>query len=114
MERALVAQRVANELFATEAAIDEALIRATKLMGDMIAARKELGVSAVVGDEAITSINQTITGLTAARNATVLGHQKLEEAKLRIGIRTKMTGIAPKNSAEMPPEADATVMRRVG
>jgi hypothetical protein len=110
VERALVAQRVANELFATEAAIDEALIRASKLMGEMISARKELGLSAVFADDAVASVNETLSKLTAARSAVVAGHHQLEESRLRLGVRTKMTGVKPPQSSAV----DRTRMQQVG
>jgi hypothetical protein len=104
LERALVAQKVANELFATEVAIDDAIAHASKLVGELVAARQMLGISAVVGGDAITKATAAVSALAEARSAVVIAHNDLAETKLRIGIRTKLSGIAPKNEASMPAE----------
>lgn len=92
MDKVLVAQTVANRLFATENAIDTALMEASQLLQAMLQARQDLGLSAVVADKAPAQLSQAIAALTAARSAVVEAHGELEETKLRIGIRTKMIG----------------------
>jgi hypothetical protein len=104
VERALVAQKVANELFATEVAIDDAIAHASKLVGELVAARQMLGLSAVVGGEAITKATQAVSALADARSAVVLAHNELAETKLRVGIRTKLNGAGSKADANMPGE----------
>ena len=99
MEKALVAQRVANRLFATEKAIDAAMAEAAALMMSMSEARTELGLSAVVGDDATSKVAQAIATLAEARRAVVAAHANLDETKLRIGVRTKLIGVSDK-----PPE----------
>ena len=99
MEKALVAQRVANRLFATEKAIDTAMAEAASLMTSMAEARAELGLSAVVGDDATGKVAQAIATLADARRAIVSAHGTLAETKLRVGIRTKLIGVSDK-----PPE----------
>lgn len=92
VDKVLVAQTVANRLFATEDAIDTALMEASQLLQTMLQARQDLGLSAVVADKAPAQLSQAIAALTAARSAVVEVHGALEETKLRIGIRTKMIG----------------------
>lgn len=92
MEKAFVAQRVANKLFATEDKVDAALAEATELMSEMLKARKELNISINVGDDAAGKLVQAIQALSEARSAMVGVHAELDEAKLRLGIRTKMNG----------------------
>jgi hypothetical protein len=92
VDKVLVAQTVANRLFATEDAIDKALMEASQLLQTMLQARQDLGLSAVVADKAPAQLSQAIAALTAARSAVVEVHGALEETKLRIGIRTKMIG----------------------
>jgi hypothetical protein len=100
MDKAFVAQRVANKLFATEDKVDAALAEATELMSELLKARKELNLSAVFGDEAVTKLADAIKTISDAR-ATVVGvHNELNEAKLRLGLRTKMYG-------EKPPQQSA-------
>lgn len=110
MEKVFVAQRVANKLFTTEDAVDQAMAEATELMTEMLRARKDVGVSMVFGDEAATKLVEAIKALGEARTAMVGVHNELNEAKLRLGIRTKMDGSAK------PPERPVSVpqMREVG
>lgn len=92
MEKIFVAQRVANKLFATEAAVDAAMVEAAELAADLLKARKDLGVSAVVGDRAVRKLADAMAALSEARSAVVEAHGELAEAKLRVGIRTKLAG----------------------
>ncbi|WP_347276669.1 hypothetical protein [Caulobacter segnis] len=99
VEKAFVAQRVANKLFATENAIDAAMVEASEMMSEMLKARKELGVSAVVGDQASAKLVEAIAALGAARTAMVEAHGVLGETKLRLGIRTKLAGFEMKEAS---------------
>jgi hypothetical protein len=109
MDKALVAQGVANRLFATEKAVDTAMSEAAKLMTSLIDARSELHLSAVVGDETTTKVAQAIATLAEARRAIVAAHGDLADLKLRVGIRTKLIGVTDK-----PPEnIEQTDLRRV-
>lgn len=99
MEKAFVAQRVARKLFATEHALDAAMTEAAELMADLLKARKDLHLSAVVGDAAPGKLVEAMAALAEARTAIVSVHNELNDVKLRIGVRTKMTGWEDK-----PPE----------
>jgi hypothetical protein len=92
MDKMLKAQGVANRLFATEVAIDKAMVEAAQLMNEMITARHDLRVGATVGGEAATDVASAMAALAQARAAVVKAHGELAEAKLRVGIRTKMIG----------------------
>jgi len=94
MDKALIAQTVANKLFATENAVDTAILEASKLMGGLIDARHEMRLSAVVGEVAAA-----LSALTEARKAVVEAHHELAEVKLRVGIRTKLLGVTDKSMA---------------
>lgn len=109
MEKVFVAQRVATKLFATENAVDAAMTEASELMADMLRARKDLGLSAVVGEAALAKMGEAIAALGQARSAMVAAHGQLEETKLRIGIRAKMAGFQDKGSASI--EQPRTDMR---
>ena len=100
MDKALIAQRVANKLFATENAVDAAILEATQLLGGMIEARQEMGFSAVLGSDAAAKIGAALAALTEARAAVVGAHNELAETKLRLGIRTRMVGTGPKSFGE--------------
>ena len=112
MEKALVAQRVANRLFATEKAVDAAMTEAASLMTAMVEARAELGLSAVVGDDATGKVAQAIATLAEARRAVVAAHGDLADLKLRVGIRTKLIGVSDKPPENI--ETEARHIRQVG
>ena len=96
MDKMLVAQGVANRLFATEVAIDKAMVEASQLMTEMLTARQDLRVAATVGGEAATKVAAAMAAMAEARSAVVAAHATLDEAKMRVGIRTKMVGEWPK------------------
>ncbi len=96
MEKALVAQKLANKLFATETAVDAAMAQAMNLLAGMAEARTEAGVSATVGNEATAKVAEAIAILSQARTAIVAAHDEMADVKLRMGIRTKMIGVFDK------------------
>jgi len=108
MEKAFVAQRVAKKLFVTEAAVDGALAEASELMSEMLRARKDVNVSMVFADEAAVKMVEAIKALSEARTAMVGVHNQLNDAKLRLGIRTKMD-IQPKPPSSMADETQTTL-----
>ena len=112
MDKAFVAQRVAKKLFVTEAAVDGALVEATELLSEMLKARKDVHASMVFADDVQVKMMEAMKALSEARSAMVAVHTELNEAKLRLGIRTKMHG-----EGEKPPEASVrhqTTLREVG
>lgn len=99
MDKALIAQTVANKLFATEDAVDAAIIEASKLLSGIVEARHEMRVSAVVADEVIAKVTDALSALSDAQKAVVGAHNELAEVKLRLGIRAKLLGVVDKNDA---------------
>lgn len=114
MDKMLVAQGVANRLFATEVAIDKAMIEASQLMNDMLTARHDLRVGATVGSEAATKVAAAMAAMAEARAAVVSAHATLDEAKSRVGIRTKMVGEWPKPNPPTPTGFIDESLRAVG
>jgi hypothetical protein len=112
MDKVFVAQRVANKLFATEDKVDAALAEAAELMSEMIAARNELNFSRSLGDEALSKLIDAMKALGEARTNMVSMHADLYDAKLRLGIRTKMNGEITITNARA--EQEPTVAREVG
>ena len=103
MDKVFVAQGVANKLMATEASIDKALSDASLLIAEMMQARETLKTSASLGDEAVTQTAKAIASLAEARSAVAAAHGELNEAKLRVGIRTKLAGTTTDNNeARLP------------
>lgn len=108
MEKAFVAQRVAAKLYSTEDAVDAAMAEAAELMTEMLKSRKDVGVAMTFGDEAAAKLVEAIKSLGEARTAMVGVHNQLEEAKLRLGVRTRM-------GAEKPPAPSrSATLREVG
>jgi hypothetical protein len=108
VEKALVAQKVANKLFATEAAVDAATMEAMSLLAGIMEARKEAGVSSIVGDAAASKIAQAISTLADAKSSIAAAHGEMADVKLRLGIRTKLIGVSDK-----PPGNNEPVTQRV-
>jgi hypothetical protein len=100
MEKVFVAQRVANKLYATEAAVDAAIIEVTEMMAELVQARKDLGLSAVVGNGVSAKFAEAVQALSIARTAVVDAHGELDNVKLRLGIRTKMIGFEKGDSSQ--------------
>jgi len=92
VEKVFVAQRVANKLYATEAAVDAAMVEVAEMMSELVQARKDLGLSATVGNGVTAKFAEAVQALAAARTAVVDAHAELDETRLRIGIRTRMIG----------------------
>lgn len=90
MEKIFVAKRVAKKLFETEAAVDGAMVEATELLTEMLKARQDVQVSMVFADDVQAKMMEALKALSEARTAMVGVHNELNEAKLRLGIRTKM------------------------
>jgi hypothetical protein len=111
MDKALVAQRIANQLASTENAVDAAMKETSQLLNGLLDARIELKTSAVFGDVASSKVTDAIAALATARQSVIDAHNELAELKLRAGIRTKLiVGDKLPNLA-----ADsATELRRVG
>jgi flagellin-like hook-associated protein FlgL len=110
MEKAFVAQRVAKKLFVTEAAVDGALAEAAELMSDILAARKEVNTSLVFADDVQVKLMDAMKALSEARTAMVGVHNELNEAQLRLGVRTKMVVEKPLALNK----SSNTAMREVG
>lgn len=96
LDKAFVAQRVAQKVWTAEDAVDTAMVQAAELMTAIMAARQELKVSAEVTDKATTELAAAISALGQARTSLIAAHGELAEAKLRVGIRTKMVGMYDK------------------
>lgn len=92
MDKVFVIQGVANKLWATENAMDSAIAEASKLMGGIVEARQELNCSHSVVDPSMAKVAESIAKMAEARQALIAAHAELNEAKLRLGVRTKLMG----------------------
>jgi hypothetical protein len=98
MDKALIAKRVADRLFATEKAVDSAILEASQLLSGLIEARQQMNLNAVLGSETMTKLSLALTALNEAREHVAETHTGLAEVQLRLGIRTRLDGgIGPKS-----------------
>jgi hypothetical protein len=107
MDKAFIAQRVANKLWSTENAVDAAMAEAAALMGELVTGRQEMKVAAQTTEKATADLVAAIAALGAARTALLEMHTELAEVKLRVGVRTKLTGGWDKNQASQPEDLRA-------
>lgn len=91
-DRRTAALKVAESLFAAEKAIDMALARAAELNGNMVTARSEAKLSAVVGQDAFEVSASAFAALARARCDIVETHRRLNETKIQMGLRTLAVG----------------------
>jgi hypothetical protein len=95
------ATKVADSLFAAEAAIDAALARAAELSGALVTARSEANLSAIVGQDAFEGAAAALGALVRARADIVETHKRLSETQVQIGLRNVAWG----DQGKPPPEA---------
>ncbi|MFN9928033.1 MAG: hypothetical protein ACK53I_13970 [Phenylobacterium sp.] len=105
-----MAKRVAATRVSTEAAVDAAMVEASDLLSEMLTARKDVKASLVFADDVQVKMLDALKALSEARSAMVGVHGELTEAKLRLGIRTKL-GLEDKPVAAAPA---ATTLRDFG
>ena len=95
MDKVFVIKGVADKLWATEDAIDGALADASKLLGGIVDAGRELRIAHGTTDAAMNKVAEAIRTLAEARASVVEAHHELNEVKLRLGVRTKLDGMRP-------------------
>jgi hypothetical protein len=84
--------KVVKSLYAAEDAIDAALACAAELNSTLVNARREAGVSALVGQEAFEVAASAFAALARARCDIVETHKRLSETKIQVGLRTVAIG----------------------
>jgi hypothetical protein len=116
VDKVFVVQGVANKLWATEDAIDAAIVQASSLMGGLVEARVEIGCSHIVTDPAMAKIAAALSAMAEARTALIESHHALNEAKLRIGVRTTLVGGAGSGDDDHKKKSvtDSFELRQVG
>lgn len=91
-ERRAIAQNVADQLFAAEAAIDAAIAATATLTGLMPSVRADAGISALIGQDALLQASQTCAELVRARGSIVATHKALTIAQHEMGLGAVMFG----------------------
>lgn len=92
MDRVEVVKAVADELFATEQAVDAAIIQATGLVTKMIEGRAAAKLSPVVGAEAQAKVMAAVAALGEAREAVVAAHGELAKTHRKVGLGVYAAG----------------------
>lgn len=90
---------LAGDLYAAEAAVDEAIVKATTLVQAMIAARTELSVAATVGAGAQAKAMESLAALGQAREAVTGAHTEMARDHRRMGW-----GVYAAGPVNKPPE----------
>ena len=91
-ERIAAAQKLANNLFAAEAAIDQALSAIATLQASLPETRLEVQISAVIGQDVIEDVANSLASVVAVRRTIVGVHGKLEELKGCAGLKEVAIG----------------------
>ena len=109
MDKLEAAREVAARLNEAEHAIDEALRTGADLLSRLAVARREIGLSALVGGAAFERSAAALTALTVARAETAACHDALARAHVRAGLGAVATGEGSKDPPPTSRLADATV-----
>lgn len=102
MTKTEVIASVADDLYASEQALDAAITRATALVQSMIGARAALNISAVAGAEAQAKALETIASLGVARQALVACHEQMAKDHRRLGFGIFMAPMGKPDGENLP------------
>lgn len=96
------AARIARQLRETEAAMDQAILRANALVTAMIEARIEGRLAAEVGQGALDNVVHGIKAMSEARGAIARGHGDLAKVADDLAIEWRMDGPLEEKVKELP------------
>lgn len=113
MDKSQVIAGVANELHATEKALDAAITQATTLVQAMIGARTALSLSPVAAAGSQTKAMETIAALSAAREAIVACHAEMQKDHRRLGYGVYAAGPVNKPDDWWQVTDQPTELRRI-
>ncbi|EJL33692.1 hypothetical protein PMI01_01997 [Caulobacter sp. AP07] len=104
MKRTEAARAGAEKLKRAEAAIDAALRETAELMGLLPSLRLEAKLSAVLGQDAVANLGETLTHIVSARRTIIEAHGALFTVRAQMGCGalamgdTDKTGDQPRTS----------------
>ena len=98
-ERRLAANKVAEQLFAAEAAINAAVSAVAQLTAVMPMAAQEAKLSACIAQDALMGAVETCQQLIQARSRIIATHAALRDAQIRVGLGQVMF-----NDLNCPPQ----------
>lgn len=91
-QRMAIAHKVAEQLFATETAIDTALAAAATLAALMPSVRADANLSALMGQDALDRAIAAVASLGVARREIVETHRELSVTQKQMGLGTVAFG----------------------
>lgn len=96
MKRSDAARAGAEKLMRAEAAIDAALRETAELMGLLPSLRLEAHLSAVIGQDAVDNLGETLSHIVSARRTIIIAHSALNTVRSQIGCGSLASGDLPK------------------
>ncbi len=108
-QRRLIADQVAASLFEAEAAIDIALAKTAHLAGVMPGLRRDAGLSALIGQDAVERASEAFAALALARRSIVQTHKELSVAQQQMGLGAVMYGEPDSKPASLAAEPERTI-----
>jgi hypothetical protein len=112
-KRLNAAKQVADRLFAAEEAIDLAYTRIAELNAALPTARLDAKLSAVVGQDAITSVAKAMVSAARMRELIVTTHHRLQQTSVGIGLGAVAFGDELKIPSANAMETPAAHLRQV-
>jgi hypothetical protein len=100
MKRTEAARAGAAKLMRAEAAIDAALRETAELMGLLPSLRLETRLSAVLGQEAVANLGETLAHIVSARRTIIETHSALATVRSQIGCGAMAGGDLDKGPEE--------------
>ena len=91
-KRLSAARRVAPELYCTEHSLDDSVSCTSSLMTVLIGARRDAGISSVVGQGVLDCVAESLRLQVQAQAKMVEAHHLLQDVKTHIGLRTFAIG----------------------
>ncbi len=92
MKRTEAARAGAEKLMRAEAAIDAALRETAELMGLLPSLRLEARLSAVIGQQAVANLGETLAYIVSARRTIIEAHGALNTVRTQIGCGALAAG----------------------
>ena len=86
-ERIFIAKTVGNNVHKVEDAIDLALTSAATFAAELPEVRKQMGLSAVVGQDVFDVAATLVATLTDARRQVVEMHNRMDAVRAQIGMK---------------------------
>lgn len=103
-ERLNAAKRIASELHQAEDAIDETMIRIAQLAATLPTVRRDINMSAIVGQDAMAKVAHALAAAGEVRQLLTDAHLALTVTQKEIGLGARMFGAGVK-----PPAAASLV-----